>query len=107
MLHKVDELSFRWVIGAITLFTVVLLIAPTAIVLITSFTDGFSLKFPPEKYSGRWYLELLRSDQIIDTALTSLKTAVIATALSVVLGTLAALAIARSTHPLARTLDAL
>ncbi|MFT3822110.1 MAG: ABC transporter permease [Rubrivivax sp.] len=100
-------MSFRWVIGAITLFTVVLLIAPTAIVLITSFTDGFSLKFPPEKYSGRWYLELLKSDQIIDTALTSLKTAVVATALSVVLGTLAALAIARSTGPLARTLDAL
>jgi ABC-type spermidine/putrescine transport system permease subunit II len=33
---------------------VVLLLAPTVIVLVVSFTDGLSLRFPPPGYSLRW-----------------------------------------------------
>lgn len=107
MSRKFDEISYRITVGSIALLTVLLLAAPTVIVMITSFTGAASLKFPPDSYSTRWYVELLNSPQIIDAAYTSLKTAVIATLASVMLGTLASLALARSSSPVARLLDAL
>ncbi len=55
----------------------------------------------------RWYVELLNSDEIIQPALTSLKVAVLATIGSGILGTAAALGIARSKSKIARLLDSL
>ena len=73
-----------------------ILIAPTLIVIIVSFTNGFSLKFPPPGYSLRWYAALLDAWQLHFAALNSLKIALWTTALSIVLGVAAALGIARS-----------
>ncbi|HKU99796.1 MAG TPA: ABC transporter permease [Vineibacter sp.] len=94
-------------IGILSGFTMLLLLAPTAVVVIISFTGGITLKFPPPSWSIRWYAELLVSDEIIQPALTSLNVAVMATIGSGVLGTAAALGIARSQSRLARILDAL
>jgi putative spermidine/putrescine transport system permease protein len=94
-------------VGALAGFGMLLLLAPTLVVLIISFTGGITLKFPPPSWSLRWYLELLQSWEIIAPALTSLKVAALATLLSTVLGTAAAIAIARSELRLARILDAL
>ena len=102
-----DRLSFRIVFGALAGFAVVFLLAPTVIVLVTSFTSSYSLKFPPDGYSWRWYVALLDADQMQRAAWTSLKVAAMATVFSVVLGTAASLAIARSRAPWARALDAL
>lgn len=95
------------VMAAIAGFAMLLLLAPTVVVVITSFTGGATLKFPPPSWSLKWYAELVASNEIIGPALTSLKVAVLATIGSGVLGTAAALAIARSTSPLARALDSL
>lgn len=95
------------VMAAIAGFAMLLLLAPTVVVVITSFTGGATLKFPPPSWSLKWYGELVASNEIIGPALTSLKVAVLATIGSGVLGTAAALAIARSTSPLARALDSL
>lgn len=94
-------------VGLLAGFTMLLLLAPTAVVLIISFTGGITLKFPPPSWSVRWYVELLNSDEIIRPALTSLKVAVLATIGSGILGTAAALGIARSRSRLARLLDSL
>lgn len=101
-----DHLYFGTV-GVLAGFTMLLLLAPTAVVLIISFTGGITLKFPPPSWSVRWYLELLKSDEIIQPAITSLKVAVLATIGSATLGTAAALGIARSKTRLARLLDSL
>ena len=93
--------------GAIAGFGMLLLLAPTLVVVIISFTGGITLKFPPLSWSTRWYGELLNSREIIDPALTSLKVAALATVLSAVLGGAAALGIARSQLKMARVLDAL
>jgi len=85
----------------------VFLVAPTVIVLLTSFTASQSLKFPPDGLSLRWYLALLDADQMQAAAWNSLKVAFWTTVLSVVLGTAAALGIARSRSPLARACDVL
>ncbi len=99
--------SFGLVIGTLAGAALLLLAAPTLVVLVTSFTDGYSLKFPPPSYSLRWYASLIDAWQLQDAALVSLKLGAVVTAVSVVLGTAAALAIGRSRRAWARGLDAL
>jgi len=83
----------------------VFLIAPTALVLLTSFTSSPALKFPPPGYSLRWYAALLDAEQMQHAAWNSLIVAVWATAVSVVFGTAGALAIAGNRARWARACD--
>lgn len=97
--------SLPLVFGATTAIAVVFLLAPTLIVLLTSFTSSPSLKFPPDGYSLRWYRALLEAEQMQAAARNSLVVAVWATALSVALGTAGALGIAGRRAAWARALD--
>lgn len=98
---------FVGTMGLLAVVTLLLLVAPTLVVLVVSFTDGYSLKFPPPSYSLRWYQELLNADQLQFAAMNSIKVALATTLLSVVLGVAASLAIARSASATARVLDSL
>jgi putative spermidine/putrescine transport system permease protein len=103
----VDVRSQRIVFGALTAIAVVFLIAPTIVVLLTSFTATESLRFPPQGYSLRWYRALLDADQMQAAAWNSLIVAVWTMVVSVVLGTAGALAIAGSTARWTRFADTL
>ena len=107
--HSTDweALSLRLVFGALAAVAIVFLVGPTVIMLLTSFTASQSLKFPPDGLSLRWYVALLDADQMQAAAWNSLVVAFWTTALSVVLGTAAALGIARSRSTLARACDVL
>lgn len=109
MAHRKDvsTILFRASLGLLAVLTVILLIAPTAVVFIVSFTDSYSLKFPPKAYSTRWYAELWDASQLHFAALNSIKVGMATTLLSVLLGVSASLAIARSRSALARALDGL
>lgn len=100
-----STLVFRGTIGSLAAITLLLLIAPTVVVLVVSLTNGYSLKFPPPGYSFRWYVELLQAEHLHFAAWNSFKVAVATTTLSVTLGVGAALAIARSPTRMARILD--
>ena len=102
-----DVRSQRIVFGVLTGVAVVFLIAPTIVMLLTSFTATESLRFPPPGYSLRWYKALIDADQMQAAAWSSLTVAFWTTVLSVVLGTAGALAIARSTARWARIADVL
>ena len=102
-----DARSQRIVFGMLAAIAIVFLIAPTIIVLLTSFTATESLRFPPQGYSLRWYRALLDADQMQAAAWNSLIVAVGTTMISVVLGTAGALAIARSQARWARIADLL
>ena len=103
-----ERRSFSTVFGVLAAVAIVLLMAPTVVVLITSFTSGFSLKFPPPGWSPRWYLALWsESPEILDAFALSLKLAAIATGLSIVLAVAAALAIARRREAWARLVESL
>ena len=52
---QIDRLSFHWMLGVAASLGVLMLVLPTVIVMVTSFTSGYSLKFPPPGYSTRWY----------------------------------------------------
>lgn len=99
--------SMTLAFGAVAAFALFVLVAPTIVVLMTSFTSSASLRFPPEGFSLRWYAALADADQIRKAAWNSLVIAVAATILSVVIGTAGALAVASNRAPWARALDAL
>jgi len=101
---KIKE-GYEGLVVALALGAIVFLIAPSVIVLLTSFTASPSLKFPPDGYSLRWYAALVDAEQMQAAAWNSLVVAVWAAAVSVLLGTAGALAIARSAARWARVCD--
>jgi len=98
--------SFHATMGLLGGLGLLVLIAPTLIVLVTSLTSGYSLKFPPPGFSLRWYKALIfDSPEIIDDLLLSLKLAALATACATVLAVAAAVTLARRRSLAARLLD--
>src|SRR5262245_21079774 len=91
---RLERWSFTAIFGTLSAVAVVLLVAPTVIVLVTSFTSALTLKFPPPGYSLRWYRALWESSpEIVAAAILSFRLAATATAAAVVLGVAAALAL--------------
>lgn len=107
MWSRLERASFVLVFGLLAFIGIVLLAAPAVVVVITSFTDSFALRFPPPGYSLRWYRALLEADDLIAAARTSFLVAAATTGMSVALAVPAALHIARSRSVLARTLDSI
>jgi putative spermidine/putrescine transport system permease protein len=103
---RIDRWSYTVVIGGLGGTAIVLLAAPTLIVLVASFTSAETLRFPPPGLSPRWYEALLfSSPEIVAAALVSLKVAAAATVAAVVLATSAAIGIASSKAGWARVAD--
>lgn len=102
-----ERLIFDGAMAMLAGIAVLFLVAPTLIVLMTSFTSSSSLKFPPEGFSLHWYAALLDARQMQQAALNSVEVAAIATTFSVLLGTSGALAIGRRRDRWARAADAL
>lgn len=100
-----ESLSFAVVMYGLATICLALLLLPTLVVIIVSFTSGFSLRFPPQGYSLKWYAALLDAWQLHFAAANSFKVAIWTTIVSVVLGVAAALAVARSQKLMARVLD--
>ncbi|MEI6205084.1 MAG: ABC transporter permease [Enhydrobacter sp.] len=108
--RSLGDLCYGLLIGGLALLAVTIIVAPVVIVLMTSFTEGAALKFPPTGFSFRWYEQLFdeaKSRQIHKAAGNSLHVAFFATLIGVVLATLASLALARNPHKLARVADSL
>ena len=102
-----EQSSFTLCFGLLAGLGILLLVLPTFVVVVVSFTDSFSLRFPPPGYSLRWYAALGDAWQLQFAAWNSFHVAAWTTILSVVLGVAASVAIARSERWTARVLDSL
>jgi putative spermidine/putrescine transport system permease protein len=71
------------------------LLAPVLVVIATSFTTTAYPVFPPRGFTLRWFGEVLSSPDYLDAMRTSAVLAGASTAIAAVLGTLAALGLAR------------
>ncbi|WP_108259330.1 ABC transporter permease [Mangrovicoccus ximenensis] len=69
----------------------IFLLAPIAVVVLASFNAGNFLTFPPQGLSLRWFVTFLQNDVFIDAIVYSAVLAALATAVSLVIGTMAAL----------------
>jgi putative spermidine/putrescine transport system permease protein len=90
-------------------YALVILVGPVLIVPATSFTESRTIRFPPTGFSLQWYAQLfdpVRSSQIHRAASNTLEVALLSALLATFLGTMAALALARSASARARPLDA-
>jgi putative spermidine/putrescine transport system permease protein len=105
---KFERISYEAALGILAIVGITLLIAPTIIVLITSFTNAFSLKFPPPGWSTKWYVALWKeSPEILDALVLSIKLASLAVAFAILLAVPAAIAIARRRETWARLIESL
>lgn len=74
----------------------VVLLLPVAIVMLAGLNSGDYLSFPPEGLSLRWVIEFLTSDTWMSAYLFSLLLALITMVVSTILGTMAAIVLART-----------
>jgi putative spermidine/putrescine transport system permease protein len=73
----------------------VFLLAPIVIVVLASLNSGRFLVFPPEGLSLQWYAKFLQSRAFMRSFLFSLRLAALTTAITMVIGTAAALFVVR------------
>lgn len=83
------------VVAAILIF----ILAPILVTVAVSFTTAPYLAFPPVGFSWEWYGRAIENQEFIDSLLLSLRIGVLATIGAVVLGTAAALGLARGNFP--------
>jgi len=87
-------------IGAIIIM--ILLVAPTLIVIPMSFSESQYLEFPPEVWSTRWYENYLGSSEWMLATRTSLKSAFLTMLVATPVGILAAYGLHTSRIPFLR-----
>jgi putative spermidine/putrescine transport system permease protein len=90
---------WRWLRIAVSAVVVVFLLAPMAIVLIISFSAAPFLTFPPPGLSLQWYAKLFGNPAWASSLLTSVQIVVPTGLLATILGTAAAIALARARIP--------
>ena len=78
-----------------TAVVVAFLWVPLAIVAVLSFNSATSLAWPPKGFTTKWWSRALDNVGARNALIMSLKTAVLATAIALVLGTMAAFAVQR------------
>ena len=90
----VDVLGIGLIL-AVAIFSLILLVAPSIIVLIISFDTRAYVSFPPEGFTLRWYAEVFKRSELVEAMWNSFRVGFMVTALCVVLGVPTALACAR------------
>ena len=85
----------RVLFKAIVVLVYIFLLAPIFIVVVAAFNSGAYLKFPPEGFSTKWFVNFAHSRSFVDSLYFSLKLAALVTVLSTLIGTSAAFYVAR------------
>lgn len=88
--------SSRVAQGTLLVFTALVLcylLLPIVVIVTSSFTSSRYLEFPPPGFSLRWYQQMLSEPKWISVGLRSVIVALATTAISLMLGTLGALAL--------------
>jgi putative spermidine/putrescine transport system permease protein len=89
------SLATRIVLGAVTVFTLLFLYVPLFVVARLSFTEANSISWPPDGWTTRWWREGWETEGPREALINSFWVALAATAIALVLGSLAAFALQR------------
>jgi len=85
----------RGLLAAITIVVLAAIYLPLVVVLVNSFSTSTSLTWPPPGFTLEWWVKAFGNAGALDAVLTSVQIALAATVISLVLGTLASLALQR------------
>ncbi|WP_114907986.1 ABC transporter permease [Ornithinimicrobium murale] len=91
--------SRRPVVASLAVLGYVVMIVPLVFIVITAFTSGSTLRFPPEGWSLRWFSEALAYKPFMTSLVSSLQLAVLSAVFALLLGVPVALAIHRGRLP--------
>jgi putative spermidine/putrescine transport system permease protein len=89
----------RTVFVLVTAFSLVLLVAPSLIVIAVSFEPRAYISFPPSGFSLKWYWSVIENRQLTDSVKVSLVVSLWVAAACLALGVPAAFASIRGTFP--------
>jgi putative spermidine/putrescine transport system permease protein len=92
----------RWnrvLLVAMGVLTIVFLVGPSLVIVPMGFTGGQSLEFPPSGFSLQWYGKMFADPAWTSGFVNSFEVAVCTAVVASVLGTMAALGIARGRFP--------
>jgi len=87
--------SARVTLGIVTILILVVVYVPLFVVLVNSFSTSTSLAWPPPGFTFEWWVKTFQSAGAVGAVLTSVQIAIVATLISIVLGTLLSLALQR------------
>jgi putative spermidine/putrescine transport system permease protein len=85
----------RLLLGIVSVLILAFIYVPIALIFIYSFNSGTTPAWPPVGFTLHWWQEAIANTGLQQAFMTSIAVALVATALALVLGTLAALAVAR------------
>lgn len=86
----------RW-LYAVAVFVGVIMVTPPLVVIPMSFSGERTLTLPPPSFSTRWYEEFFTNPIWVTSLRSSIEIALLVTVVSLILGTLASMAIVRGT----------
>ena len=92
-------MTSKRLLSAYVVVMMVFLALPIAVVIPSAFSAGSDLSFPPQGFSLKWFAAILDRPAILAAAWNSAAIAVVATAVSLVVGTLSAFALRRYRFP--------
>ncbi|MCA3261757.1 MAG: ABC transporter permease [Telmatospirillum sp.] len=95
-LAPIDRIG-RFVLGAVAAFSLLLLVAPSLIVVAISFEPRGFIAFPPSGLSLRWYEHVFANRQLTDSVVVSLWVSLAVAGITLALGVPAAFASVRGT----------
>jgi len=87
--------GLRWTLRVITWLALLFLYVPLAIVILNSFNKSRTFAFPPTGLTLKWWNAAAHNSGALDALWTSVKAGLGATAVALVLGTMAAFALQR------------
>lgn len=93
---RIGDLALVAALGVLCAISLIALVFPSLLVVISSFNASDFLTFPPQGWSLRWYSAMVRNWEIRQSALLSLKVAILVVVLDVVIGVPAAFPLVRS-----------
>jgi putative spermidine/putrescine transport system permease protein len=87
--------GLRLTLGGLTVLVLTLIYTPLALVMVNSFNTSRTFAWPPPDLTLEWWRVAANSSSVFDALVLSLQIAAVATLISLVLGTMAALALQR------------
>ena len=85
----------RRLLGALTVLILLVMYLPLLLVVVNSFNENQSMTWPPSGLTTQWWTRAADSEGARDAVVTSVKVALVATGIALVLGTLLSLALQR------------
>ena len=89
-----EAIGIYFIFG-IAFFSLILLVAPSLIVLIISFDTRAYLSFPPEGFTLSWYAKVFEKSELVEGFINSMQVGFTVTVVCILLGVPTALACAR------------